>query len=98
MSDLVGMGGSNPASSAKARASLASGSPLQEQLGRQRSDNDSERKETPVSERMYAAGLIDAWDYAVRSRNRRRIIELLTQVGLADEGKAISDTVLCNPE
>jgi len=36
-----------------------------------------------VNERLFAAGLLDAWDAAVNARNRNRMIEVLLEVDLA---------------
>jgi hypothetical protein len=51
-----------------------------------------------VNERLYEAGLLDAWDAAATSRNRDRLIELLSTVGLSEEAEWISNTVLSNPK
>ena len=51
-----------------------------------------------VNERLFAAGLLDAWDEAVRGRNRSRMIEVLLEVGLAHDAEPISDAVLANPK
>jgi hypothetical protein len=47
--------------------------------------------------RLYAAGLLDAWDAAVHARDRDRMIEVLCQVDLASQAESISDLVLLNP-
>jgi hypothetical protein len=51
-----------------------------------------------VNERLYEAGLLDAWDAAASSRNRDRLIELLGKVGLSEQAEWISSTVLSNPK
>jgi hypothetical protein len=50
-----------------------------------------------VNERLYEAGITDAWDTAANSRNRDRMIELLGQVELSDQAERIVDTILANP-
>ena len=51
-----------------------------------------------VNERLFTAGLLAAWDAAVRSRNRDRMIELLNEVELSNQAASISDAVLANPK
>jgi hypothetical protein len=46
-----------------------------------------------INERLFAAGLLDAWDAAVRARNRGRMIELLQEVDLLLDAEPISDGV-----
>ena len=50
-----------------------------------------------VNERLFDAGLLDAFDAAARARDRAELIRLLTEVDV--EGAAWSaDTLLENPE
>ncbi len=51
-----------------------------------------------VNERLFSAGLIADWDVAAHSRNRKRMVELLTKVDLEDEADQIVDTILSNPQ
>lgn len=38
-----------------------------------------------LNERLFSAGLLMDWDTAVQSRNRKRMVELLSKVDLADQ-------------
>lgn len=50
-----------------------------------------------VNERLFSAGLLEAWDEAVRQRDRARMIALLMSVELAAEQAAFTaDTALVN--
>ena len=51
-----------------------------------------------VNERLYAAGLLDAWDAAAKSRDRNRMVELLNEVDLSNQAEWISDKILANPK
>ena len=51
-----------------------------------------------TNERLHAAGLLAAWDMAVKLRNRKRMIELLAQVDLGEQAASIADTVLADPK
>ena len=51
-----------------------------------------------VNERLWDAGIMDAWDAAVISRDRDRMIELLGRIELASEAEWIVDTTLANPK
>jgi len=51
-----------------------------------------------VNERLFSAGLMADWDGAAQSRNRKRMVELLTKVDLEDEADQIVDTILSNPQ
>ncbi len=52
-----------------------------------------------TNERLYAAGLIDGWDIAALSRNRRKMIELLMAADvLRPAAEHIVDAVLAYPE
>ena len=52
-----------------------------------------------VNERLFEAGLMDAFDAAVRARDRERIISVLMQVALSEEDAAFTtDTILGNPK
>ena len=50
-----------------------------------------------VNERLVIAGLIAAWDEAVISGDRARMIEILMATDLTAE-QASTDTTLANPE
>ncbi|HEY0862559.1 MAG TPA: hypothetical protein VGD97_00510 [Lacunisphaera sp.] len=51
-----------------------------------------------VNERLFACGLIDRWDAAVRERKREEMISVLGQVALTQEQAAwTTDTVLADP-
>ena len=49
-----------------------------------------------VNERLFDAGLLDAWDEALRTRKRRRMIAILSQVQLSEDAPQIADAVLAN--
>jgi len=51
-----------------------------------------------VNERLYAAGLLEAWDAAAKSRDRNRMIELLNEIDLSNQAESISDKILANPK
>jgi hypothetical protein len=38
------------------------------------------------------------WDIAARSRDRKRMIEILSNVDLANQADQIADTVIANPK
>ena len=42
-----------------------------------------------VNERLFSAGILKAWDAAAESRYRKRMVELLSWVGLADHANQI---------
>ena len=51
-----------------------------------------------INERLFAAGLLDAWDRAARARDRQAMIDNLLSVGIAEWFAAkTADTVLANP-
>jgi len=47
-----------------------------------------------VNERLFEAGPIPEWDAAASSRNRDKMVELLTKVDIGEQAERISDTVL----
>jgi len=49
-------------------------------------------------ERLYAAGLWDAWEPAAAAGNRRRMIELLHKVDLPAHAEKISNIVSADPK
>lgn len=52
-----------------------------------------------VNERLYAAGLIKAWDRAVIERDRAKMLEILMATELTAEQAAFTaDATLANPE
>lgn len=50
-----------------------------------------------VNERLYWAGLIDAWDAAIQGGDRQVAIDLLGRVDLASQAVDIVDGVLADP-
>jgi hypothetical protein len=50
-----------------------------------------------VNERLFSAGLLADWDAAAQSRNRKRMVELLSKVDLAGQADQIADTILTDP-
>ena len=51
-----------------------------------------------VNERLVVARLIEQWDYAVNTRDRNAMIEILKKVELPEtESGRITDTVLDHP-
>ena len=50
-----------------------------------------------LNERLFSAGLLMDWDTAVQSRNRKRMVELLSKVDLADQGDQAANTILADP-
>lgn len=50
-----------------------------------------------VNERLFSAGLIDAFDKAAKTRNRNDMIGILGQVELLDEAESIVDAILASP-
>ncbi|MDR3412988.1 MAG: hypothetical protein P4L87_18895 [Formivibrio sp.] len=51
-----------------------------------------------VNERLYDAGIMDAWDIAAVSRDRDRMIELLGIVELSEQAESITDKLLADPK
>ena len=51
-----------------------------------------------VNERFFSAGLLEDWDAAKKTRDRTRMIDLLSKVDLADQADVIADTILSNPQ
>lgn len=49
-----------------------------------------------VNERLYTAGLLDAFDRAARSRNRARMIEILADVDVGSPDKT-ADAIIADP-
>lgn len=50
-----------------------------------------------VNERLYSAGLHDAWDAAIQAGDRQVGIDLLGEVDLANQAASIVDEVLADP-
>jgi hypothetical protein len=50
-----------------------------------------------VNERLFSAGLLADWDAAAQARNRKRMVDLLSKVDLADQADQIADSILANP-
>ncbi len=52
-----------------------------------------------TNERLFVAGLLDAWDAAAIRRDRHRMIELLCKVEFSvSDAASITDTMLSNPK
>jgi hypothetical protein len=51
-----------------------------------------------VNERLYEAGLTQAWDAAAISRDGDRMIELLRQVELEEQAEQILNATLADPK
>jgi hypothetical protein len=51
-----------------------------------------------TNERLGNAGLLTEFGSAARARDRKRMIELLLLVDLADQADKIADTILADPE
>lgn len=51
-----------------------------------------------TNERLLAAGLMDAFGQAARTRDRDRMIDVLDKVELADQAESIADGILANPK
>jgi hypothetical protein len=49
-----------------------------------------------VNERLFVAGSIDAWDKALRKRDRLKMISILSAVELGDQAAEIADAALAN--
>lgn len=47
-----------------------------------------------VNERLFEAGLLDAFDAAAKAQDRAKMISILSKVGLADQAAHITDTSL----
>jgi hypothetical protein len=50
-----------------------------------------------VNERLFAAGLIEAWDAATSARDRDRMIGILERVDMGGQAATTVDAVLANP-
>ena len=50
-----------------------------------------------TNERLFNAGLLDVWKRAATARNRAEMIEILGQIGLADQADVVVETILANP-
>ena len=50
-----------------------------------------------VNERLFAAGLLEDFEAAGRSRDRERMLELLGAVDLADQSEEIVGKILADP-
>jgi len=50
-----------------------------------------------VNERLYAAGLMESFDAAAKSRNRAEMIRILEQVDLPNAASSV-DRILADPE
>ena len=49
-----------------------------------------------TNERLFEAGVLDAWDVAFALRDRNEMIALLVQAGLAEQAASIADQALKN--
>jgi hypothetical protein len=50
-----------------------------------------------VNERLFETGLLEKWDNAARTRDRRAMIEILSQVDLGNQAERLADVVLASP-
>ncbi|MBL8901637.1 MAG: hypothetical protein JNM84_28675 [Planctomycetes bacterium] len=51
-----------------------------------------------INERLFDAGLLEAWDRAIRGRDRERAEEILGTVDIGvDDAKRVVDTALAKP-
>jgi len=50
-----------------------------------------------VNERLFDAGLMEAFDDAAKARNRAEMIRILTDVAVQDAERS-ADTILLNPQ
>jgi hypothetical protein len=58
---------------------------------------DKELSGMTVNERLFAFSLFDAWDEAVRERDRSQMIKILIQVAIeSDQAERTTDAVLKN--
>ena len=52
-----------------------------------------------VNERLFEAGLLDAFDLAVNKQDRKMLIEILKRVALSDEqANSTVDAIFLNPK
>lgn len=60
---------------------------------------EQELKGMTTNERLFVSGLLHKFDSAQRSKNRNKMIQLLTQCAFTkEESESITDTILGNPE
>jgi hypothetical protein len=50
-----------------------------------------------VNERLFAAGLLDQFDAAIRASDKALMVTLLSRVGLEDQAEHIAETTLAHP-
>ena len=50
-----------------------------------------------VNERLFEAGLLNAWDAAAKARSRAEMVDILLKVELGDDAEPIADGILANP-
>ena len=61
--------------------------------------SDEQLRGMTVNERLFACGLLDAWDQAARNRDRSDMIALLLQTAIeCEQAERTTDAVLINPE
>ena len=61
--------------------------------------SDDELSGMTVNERLFACGLLDAWDEAAMNRDRPQMIALLLQTAIErDQAERTTDAVLKNPK
>jgi anti-sigma28 factor (negative regulator of flagellin synthesis) len=58
----------------------------------------SELSGMTVNERLFARGLLSQWDAAVKEKNRNAMIQLVSEVELADQAASIADSALQREE
>lgn len=51
-----------------------------------------------TNERLYFAGLMPEWDAAAQSRDRQRMVEILSRAGLGSQANEIAGAVLADPK
>lgn len=62
------------------------------------SPSDYEYSGMTVNERLFAAGLLDAWEMAARARDRDSMVITLKKVAIGDrDAGRIVDAILSNP-
>ena len=61
--------------------------------------SEHELRGMTVNERLFACGLIDKWDDAVRRKNRQDMIAILKDASLSElQASETADAVLNNPK
>ena len=50
-----------------------------------------------TNERLFAAGLLDDFERAAKSKDPKRMVEILSRVGLASQAEWITEVTLSDP-